>query len=75
MFTTTNRKRIRDYPPCYRCQERLPECHGSCERYQDWRKQLDKQNERERDAKKGAMIIKPSWVVRDINQKTKGRKP
>ena len=27
--------------PCYGCTERFPACHGSCERYAEWRRPLE----------------------------------
>lgn len=30
-----------DVTPCYQCTERKPYCHGSCEKYKDWKAQLD----------------------------------
>ena len=49
MLNKTVPKRIRDYPPCDRCEERVPGCHGSCERYGEWRRQLDQENEQMKD--------------------------
>lgn len=34
--------------PCYGCHERDAGCHGKCNRYKDWRKELDERNEKER---------------------------
>ena len=35
----------RETPPCKDCKERFPACHGSCDRYKDWKKRLEKVNE------------------------------
>lgn len=71
MLKETVRKRVRDNPPCYRCEERLPGCHGSCEKYQEWRRQLDSQNDAEhyQKAKQLILIKRPRHVVRDIERK------
>jgi hypothetical protein len=74
MLTTTNRKRIRDNSPCYRCEERAPGCHGDCERYQKWRQLLDWESDQEQSARQTAMIHKPHWVVKDIEKKVTRRK-
>ena len=32
--------------PCHHCKERQPGCHGSCEKYQTWKKNKDEQGAR-----------------------------
>jgi len=27
--------------PCYKCDDRTATCHGECEKYKDWRKELE----------------------------------
>ena len=68
MFNPTVSKRIRDHPPCDRCEERLPGCHGSCEKYQEWRRALTEQNEDVRSAKQNAKLFKPVSMVRYIEK-------
>jgi len=34
----------REMAPCKDCQRRAPACHGTCDRYKDWRKRLDELN-------------------------------
>lgn len=36
---------------CKSCKERTPGCHGTCEHYIDWRKNYDKEVERQRIAR------------------------
>lgn len=33
--------------PCKGCEDRIPEpnCHGTCEKYKEWRAKLDKHNQ------------------------------
>lgn len=31
-------------PPCYKCEERKLGCHGSCDKYKEYRDMKDKQN-------------------------------
>ena len=38
-------------PPCKDCPNRHPGCHGSCEKYQTWRKEWEQLKERERQRK------------------------
>lgn len=38
-------------PPCKDCPNRHPGCHGSCEKYQIWRKEWEQLKERERQRK------------------------
>lgn len=37
-------------PPCKDCPNRHPGCHGSCEKYQTWRKEWEQLKERESDS-------------------------
>lgn len=39
---------MRTKAPCKDCTEREVGCHGRCERYKAWRKDLDEKNRRER---------------------------
>ena len=35
---------IRDIPPCKDCTDRHTACHGSCDRYKEWKMRLDEVN-------------------------------
>jgi hypothetical protein len=37
MLTETITKRGLGKPPCYKCTEREPGCHGKCDKYKEWR--------------------------------------
>lgn len=32
--------------PCYKCQKRTPECHGSCDDYKQWKSDRDEVKEK-----------------------------
>lgn len=34
----------RELPPCKDCPDRIPGCHGSCDRYKEWKQRLDELN-------------------------------
>lgn len=34
--------------PCYGCEQRTADCHGTCEAYHDWKAEHDKKREAER---------------------------
>lgn len=34
--------------PCFNCQDRRPGCHGSCEKYQEFRAAIKKANEQKK---------------------------
>lgn len=34
----------RELPPCKGCQDRHTACHGSCDRYKEWKQRLDELN-------------------------------
>jgi len=71
MLKETVRKRVRNNPPCYKCEERVQGCHGRCERYQEWRAVLEGQNEAEHYQKQKQLILikQPRHVVREIEKK------
>lgn len=48
--------------PCRLCKDRHAECHGSCEKYGAWRKQLDEENEKrqKKDYLEGIGVIRPT---------------
>ena len=35
-----------EMPPCKGCEERSLGCHGKCERYKIWKKELDEKNQK-----------------------------
>lgn len=39
---------IKPKSPCYGCEERDAGCHSKCEKYADWKKEIDVQRESER---------------------------
>ena len=40
---------IRDNPPCKDCTDRNTACHGSCDRYKEWKLRLDELNKARRE--------------------------
>ena len=40
---------IRDNPPCKDCTDRHTACHGSCDRYKEWKLRLDEVNKRRKE--------------------------
>lgn len=38
--------------PCRGCEKRFVGCHSACDKYIDWKKELDKENEAIRKEKK-----------------------
>lgn len=43
--------------PCHDCKDRVIGCHGKCEKYLEFRKKLDIQNEHERYSKRNPREI------------------
>ena len=39
----------RELPPCKDCQDRVPGCHGFCDRYKEWKLRLDELNKARRE--------------------------
>ena len=39
----------RELPPCKGCQDRHTACHGSCDRYKEWKQRLDELNKARRE--------------------------
>jgi hypothetical protein len=39
----------RELPPCKDCPDRIPGCHGSCDRYKEWKQRLDELNKARRE--------------------------
>ena len=37
--------------PCKQCDRRAPGCHGGCDAYKDWRKELDERNAAVKESK------------------------
>lgn len=48
---------VRTLSPCKDCQERHAACHDNCERYKEYRKQLTKYRNEEREQKRWEKII------------------
>ena len=42
-------RQIRDKPPCKDCTDRHTACHGSCDRYKEWKLRLDELNKSRRE--------------------------
>ena len=38
-----------ELPPCKGCQDRHTACHGSCDRYKEWKQRLDELNKARRE--------------------------
>lgn len=53
---------------CYKCPDRTPGCHGSCERYLAWKKEQDEQKEQIRRQK---LIGAADGVIADGFRKRK----
>lgn len=51
MLSETITKRGLGKPPCYKCTEREPGCHGKCERYQEWSAKCKAAKAEEMDAR------------------------
>ena len=49
---------------CKDCDARSPGCHGSCERYREYRKWQDEINEKRRNAMEINEGLKKSWRMR-----------
>ena len=50
---------------CKDCDKRTPGCHGSCEEYQKYRRDLDEQNQKVRDEKQKDRVwddYKYDWI-------------
>ena len=43
--------------PCYKCENRNPPCHDNCEKYKDFRKQVDTINANRRVFDYGRSVI------------------
>lgn len=54
--------------PCLNCEKRIVGCHGSCEDYKVFRKDLDAQNKRRREEKQKVRCVD------DYCFETKGRR-
>lgn len=39
----------REKPPCKDCPDRIPGCHGSCDRYKKWKERLEEVNKARRE--------------------------
>lgn len=48
--------------PCFGCIRRRVGCHGVCDKYIDFRKQLDSQNDKSEREYRGFLIDKKSRV-------------
>lgn len=42
-------RQIRDKSPCKDCTDRHTACHGSCDRYKEWKLRLDELNKARRE--------------------------
>ena len=47
-----NRRPRKDCPCKPDCKKRSAECHGNCPEYEQWRKKLDSDNDKEREFQK-----------------------
>lgn len=54
--------------PCYKCEDRHQHCHADCERYAEWRAEMDKAK-----AKQTKFNDANDFLITSII-KTKGRK-
>lgn len=53
---------------CYKCPDRTPGCHGSCEKYLAWKKEQDEQKEQIRRQK---LSVAADGVIADGFRKRK----
>ena len=70
MDVTISNKAKRKKAPCYKCQERVPGCHGKCELYAEWRRPF----ERAKDARRSgaeADMFRHDGVKRSISRRYK----
>ena len=44
-----NESPIRDKPPCKGCNERFTACHDKCDKYKEWKRDLDELNKRRKE--------------------------
>jgi hypothetical protein len=47
----------RDQPPCKGCTKRIPGCHDKCDKYAEWKCNLEKLNEERRKYNARAAIF------------------
>lgn len=50
------------YAPCKGCKERTAECHGKCERYKEFQKEMEKVKEnRKNDSIRRSTMFRPKY--------------
>ena len=66
---------MRKMPPCKDCTDRKLLCHGSCKKYQEWKKEIDEQNTIRQKEKEKIENSYSVHAVKAMNQKIReGRK-
>ena len=50
----------RKYAPCYKCEDRVPMCHSSCERYKEYMQSVEEWRKRKRELTEVNAAIKKS---------------
>jgi hypothetical protein len=43
--------------PCYNCKDRTVECHGTCDKYKDFKKEIEGYRKAEDDRKLGGYMF------------------
>lgn len=52
----------REKPPCKDCPDRVPGCHGSCDRYKEWKQRLDELNKARKEYENKRNLV-GGWMV------------
>lgn len=74
MLTETITKRGLGKPPCYKCTEREPGCHGRCDKYKEWRERGRALKAEEISAKNSEKDAREFLISHTIKRKTKWRR-
>lgn len=60
--------------PCKGCECRSVGCHGGCERYGAWRKELDEKNHAEREYRRSRNTISETAIRKMWREQRRNRK-
>ena len=60
--------------PCYKCPERQPGCHSSCEKYIGWRRGYDKRKQKILENKKDGESARELLIRQTRKRTEKARK-
>ncbi len=59
------------YSPCYKCPERIPGCHGKCEKYMEWKDCNYEISKKEYDGRRRQNNLREVEVKRTLAKKKK----